>query len=205
MQCFLFLARAVNRGLLQCSAHLLPSRWTQQIKQLSYVNNSWITWQHRRMQYSPTAQATWSSQSQRCIILIQTQVLQTRGWTHVQAGKDNIPFNNGAFLNILQIIWAVMSSAAETELGALFINAKTAVLMRQTLMELGHPQPCTPMQTNNATAHALLTNKILPKALKAMDMHLHWLKCHDTQDQSNYYWRPGTPELGRLLHQASPN
>jgi hypothetical protein len=26
------------------------------------------------------------------------------------------------------------------------------------------------MQTDNATAHALLTNKILPKALKAMDM-----------------------------------
>ncbi len=40
------------------------------------------------------------------------------------AGKDNIPFNNGAILNILQIIQAVMSSAAEAELGALFINAK---------------------------------------------------------------------------------
>jgi hypothetical protein len=89
------------------------------------------------------------------------------------ARKDDIPFNNGAVLNILQIIWAVMSSTAEAELGALFINAKTAVSMRQTLVELGHPQPSTPMQTNNATVHALLTNKILPKALKAMDMHFH--------------------------------
>jgi hypothetical protein len=79
------------------------------------------------------------------------------------AGKDNIPFNNGAVLNISQKIRAVMSSTAEAELGALFINAKTAVSMRQTLAELGHPQPRTPMQTDNATAHA-----ILPKALKAM-------------------------------------
>jgi hypothetical protein len=68
------------------------------------------------------------------------------------AGKDEIPINNGAVLNISQIIRAVMSSAAEAELGALFINAKTAVSMRQTLIELGHLQPHTQMQTDNATA-----------------------------------------------------
>jgi hypothetical protein len=72
-----------------------------------------------------------------------------------------------------------MSSTAEAELGALFINAKTAVSIRQTLIKLGHPQPCTWMQTDNATAHALLTNKILPKALKAMDMHFHWPWCRN--------------------------
>jgi hypothetical protein len=81
------------------------------------------------------------------------------------AGNDNIPFNNGTVLNILQIIRADMSSAVEAELDASFINAKTAVSMRQTLVELSHPQPRTQMQTNNATAHALLTNKIIPKAL----------------------------------------
>ena len=83
---------------------------------------------------------------------------------------------NGAILNISQIIKAVMSSAAEAELGALFINAKMAVSMQKTLEEMGHPQPQTPIQTDNSTAHALLTNKILPKALKAMDMRLHWLR-----------------------------
>jgi hypothetical protein len=44
------------------------------------------------------------------------------------AGKENIPRNNGAVLNISQIIKAVMSSAAEAELGALFINAKNGSL-----------------------------------------------------------------------------
>jgi hypothetical protein len=79
------------------------------------------------------------------------------------AGRDNIPTNNGAVLTILQIIWEVMSSTAEAELGTLFINAKTAISMRHTLKELGHPQPPTPMHTDNKTAHDLLTNKIMPK------------------------------------------
>jgi hypothetical protein len=97
-----------------------------------------------------------------------------------------------------------MSSVAEAELGALFINAKMVVSMRQMLMELGHPQPCTPMQTNNATAQALLTNKILPKALKAMDMRFHWLRCCNAQGQFRYYWRPGTQILADYFTKHHP-
>ena len=67
---------------------------------------------------------------------------RSRAGGHIyMAGKEEIPINNGAVLNISQKIRAVMSSAAEAELGSLFINAKTAVSMRQTLIELRHPQP----------------------------------------------------------------
>jgi hypothetical protein len=111
------------------------------------------------------------------------------------AWDDKIPINNGAVLNTSQIIKSVMSSAAEAELGALLIKAKTAVSMRTMLKELGHPQAQTPIWTANSTAHALLTNKILPKALKAMDMRFHWLRCHNAQGQFRYYWRPGTQNL----------
>jgi hypothetical protein len=97
-----------------------------------------------------------------------------------------------------------MSSAVEADLGALFIYAKTAVSMRQTLAKLGHPQPRTPMQTNNATAHALLTNKILPKALKAMDMRFRWLRCRNAQGQFCYYWRPGTQNLADYFTKHHP-
>jgi hypothetical protein len=102
------------------------------------------------------------------------------------AGTEDIPINYGAVLNISQIIKAVMSSATETKLGASFINAITAVSTQHTLEEIGHPQTCTPIQTNNSTAHALLTNKIMPKALKAMamDMQFHWLHCREAQDHS---------------------
>ncbi len=108
------------------------------------------------------------------------------------AGTEEIPINNGAVLNISLIIKTVMSSAVEAELGALFINAKTAVSMQCTLEELGHPQPRAPIQTKNSKVHALLANKILPKALKAMDMRFHWLRCRSAQDQYRFYWRPGT-------------
>jgi hypothetical protein len=81
-----------------------------------------------------------------------------------------------------------MSSAAEAKLGALFANAKTVVSMRHTLKEMGHLQMRTPIQTYyNSTAHALLTNIILPKALKAMDMQFHWLHCCKAQDQYQFY------------------
>ena len=121
------------------------------------------------------------------------------------AGKDEIPINNGAVLKILQKIQPIMSSAVEAELGALFINAKTVVSMRQTLIELVHLQPRTPMQTDNATAHALLlTNKILPKALKAMDMCFHWLWCHDAQGQFRYYWQSGTQNLADYFTKHHP-
>ncbi len=40
----------------------------------------------------------------------------------------DIPPNNGAILTVATIIKAVMSSAAEAELGAIFINAKEAVI-----------------------------------------------------------------------------
>jgi hypothetical protein len=95
--------------------------------------------------------------------------------------NTDIPNNNGAILNTSQIIRAVMSSTAEAELRALFINAKHAVSMRHTLKELGHPQPRMPIQMDNKTASGLLCNKIMPKALKATDMRFHWLRCHNAQ------------------------
>jgi hypothetical protein len=52
-----------------------------------------------------------------------------------------------------------------------------------------------PIQTDNFTTHALLTNKILKKALKAMDMQFHWLQCCGTQNKYQYYWKPGTQHL----------
>ena len=73
-----------------------------------------------------------------------------------------IPPNNGEVLNILQIINAVISSAAEAELGALYINAREAVPMRILLEEMGHPQPKTSIKTDNTTAIGVVTNNVQP-------------------------------------------
>jgi len=93
------------------------------------------------------------------------------------------PPNNGAVLNISKILKAVMSSAAEAELGALYINAREAIPMRHLLEEMGHKQPPTPIQTDNSTAHGVVTNNIQPRRTKAMDMRFHWLRCRDSQGQ----------------------
>jgi hypothetical protein len=73
-----------------------------------------------------------------------------------------------------------MSSAAEAELGALYINAHEVIPMRHLLEEMGHKQPPTPMQTDNSTAHGVVTNNIQPRRTKAMDMRFHWLRCRDS-------------------------
>ena len=105
------------------------------------------------------------------------------------------PTNNGAVLNTAQIIKAVMSSAAEAELGAMFINAREAVPARITLEELGHKQPKTPMQVDNSTAVGVVNNNIQPRRTKAMDMRFHWLRDREAQGQFRFYWRPGKDNL----------
>ena len=49
------------------------------------------------------------------------------------AGNEETTAKNGAGMNVSQIIKAVMSTAAEAELGELFINCKLAVPATKTL------------------------------------------------------------------------
>jgi hypothetical protein len=84
-----------------------------------------------------------------------------------------------------------MSSATEAELAGLYIMAREAVYIRIILKELGHKQPPTPLQTDNAMADAVINGKIQPKQTKAMDMRFHWVQDRECQRQFRIYWRPG--------------
>ncbi len=53
-----------------------------------------------------------------------------------------------------------MSSAAEVELDALYLNAKEAIYLRQILHKMGHLQPRTPIQTDNTAAEGVIDRKI---------------------------------------------
>ena len=112
------------------------------------------------------------------------------------SNNSPIPANNGAVVTISHIIKAVISSAAEAELGALFINFREAIPARQALKAIGHKQPPTPMQTDNTNVHGIVTNNIASKRLNSMDMKLHWLRCRIFQKQFRYYWQPGPNNLG---------
>ena len=75
---------------------------------------------------------------------------QSHAGGHFFLSNDNVFLtNNGSILTISQIIKVVMSSAAENELGALYINSREAIPLRQLLEEMGHPQPPTPIQIDD--------------------------------------------------------
>jgi hypothetical protein len=116
----------------------------------------------------------------------------SRAGGHFFLSSDTtIPPNNGAVLNIVHIIKNVMSSATKAKLVGLYIMARKAVYIRIILEELGHKQPPTPLQTDNAMADAVINSKIQPKQTKAMDMRFHWLQDRECQQQFRIYWRPG--------------
>ncbi len=59
-----------------------------------------------------------------------------------------------------------MTPAAKAELGALYLNAKEAVYLRQILIEMGHLQLQTPIQTDNTTAERVTNKKYSQNAPK---------------------------------------
>jgi hypothetical protein len=73
------------------------------------------------------------------------------------------------------------------------VNQQTqAVEERNILEEMGHPQPPTPIQTDNSMAEGIINKKVQPKCTKAMVMQFHWLRNSAiNQHQFRFYWRPG--------------
>ena len=95
--------------------------------------------------------------------------------------------DNGAVLNTAEIIKHVMSSAAEAEIGALFLNSRQAIPARNTLEKLGHKQPPSPIQTDNTTALRFVSKNLQPKATKSTDMKYWWMRDRLDQKQFRYY------------------
>ena len=56
------------------------------------------------------------------------------------------------------------------------MNAKETVLNRTALTELDHPQTLTLIETDNTTAHGIITFTIEQKLTKVFDIRWHWLR-----------------------------
>jgi len=67
---------------------------------------------------------------------------------------------NGAIHVTCTTLKLVAASAAEAELGALFLNAQEAKVFRLVLAELGHPLPPTPIHIDNTTTFGIVNNTI---------------------------------------------
>jgi hypothetical protein len=106
------------------------------------------------------------------------------------SSNTTVPPNNGAILNTAHIIKKVMSSATEAELAGLYIMMHKANYIRIILEELGHTQPPTQLQTDNAMADSPINCKVQPKQTITMDMRFHWLCHQEFQQQFRVYWQP---------------
>ena len=73
------------------------------------------------------------------------------------------------------ILKFVVASAAEAELGALFINCKEGRIMRLTLQEMGHPQPATPIHCDNITATGISNDTFKKQRPRSMEMRFFWV------------------------------
>jgi hypothetical protein len=107
---------------------------------------------------------------------------RSQAGAHIFLSKnDPFPKHNGPVLSISQIMKFVMSSAANAELDALYTSTKEMVPLRQTHIEMGWPQPRTPIQLDNSTAVGIANLTIVPQKTKSMDLCFWWLRCRESQ------------------------
>ena len=68
--------------------------------------------------------------------------------------------------------------------------------LHNTLIEMGWPQPHTPIQTDNSTALGFTNKTIANKSTKSEGMKMWWLRDRESQEQFRYYWAPGYENEG---------
>ena len=118
---------------------------------------------------------------------------------------DGTPIKlNGAFHTLCAILRFVVASAAEAELGALFLNCQEGIIFRTTLEDLGHPQPKIPVHCDNATAVGIANNTIKRQRSRAMEMRYFWTCEKDAQKVYSFKWHPGMENLADYQSKHHP-
>jgi hypothetical protein len=150
---FLFLGRVVDSTLL-CPISVIASQSSkptedtmqQTLQFLDYLatqEDSVLSYHTSNMVLAVHSNASYLSEPKAC---------KQAGKHFFLSSNTTIPPNNGAILNTAHIIKNLMLSAIEAELAGLYIMARKAFYIRIILEELGHVQPPTPLQTENAMA-----------------------------------------------------
>jgi hypothetical protein len=87
---------------------------------------------------------------------------------------ENIRVNGNIFVSC-GILRIVVCSAAEAELGALFLNIKEGKVLRLPLIEMGHRQPPTPVHCDNSTAAGITNDTVKKQRPQSMEMWFFWV------------------------------
>ena len=135
--------------------------------------------------------------------LVAAMARSRAGGYHYLGNIDGNLFNGSIYV-LAKIIKNVMGSAAEAECGGLYLNAKQAIPERTTLIELGHPQPPTPLKTDNSTADGIMNSTVKQQRSKAIDMRFYWLRDRVEQGQFRVYWAPGSENFADYFTKHHP-
>ena len=92
------------------------------------------------------------------VYLVAPKSQSRAGGYHYLGNKDGTQFNGPVYV-VAKIINTVMGSAVEAKVGGICMNTLEISTMR-TLEELNHPQPPTPIQTDNSTADGIMNKTI---------------------------------------------
>jgi hypothetical protein len=106
------------------------------------------------------------------------------------------PLSNGPLFCHTTVLKHVVSSVAEAEFGALFVNVKEGAVTRTTLVGMGYKQDTTELKTESTTADGIINNTVQQKRSKAMDMIFYCVKDRVEQDQLNVGGAPGDTNMG---------
>ena len=127
--------------------------------------------------------------------LVAPEARSRAGGFHFTGNEDG-QLTNGPITVLAKIIKHVMKSAAEAEVIALYMNAEELVPLRHCLEEMGHPQPPTPLKTDNSTANGIVNRTMKQKRSKSFDMRYQWMRNRVDQGQFKVYWQPGSQNKG---------
>jgi hypothetical protein len=106
---------------------------------------------------------------------------------------------NGPIFDRCVILKLVVASAAESELGALFLNTQQTKIIRLILSELGHPQPPAPIHCDNTTAVGVTNNTVKKQRSRAMEMRHFWVCDQVKHGHVAVLWYPGLENLADYL------
>lgn len=196
---FLFYGRAVDPTTLVALSTIASQQSCATAKTMEAVN--------KFLDYMATnSMATTRFQASDMVVKIHSDAsylterkARSRSGGHFYLGnKPDKPevINQGGILEQTGIMRNVMSSAAEAEICAQFINEKEGTIIRITLDELGWPQAATPVRLDNSTSYGLATNTITQKRSRAIDMRFYWIQDREEQGQFISSWAPAALNKG---------
>ena len=124
------------------------------------------------------------------------------GGHHYLRKNSDDPKNNEAINTIFKIMGNVMSSVGEAKIGSTYINAQDDVSFWTCLIYMGHPQPPTKIQIDNATIKAFSKVTLKKKQSKAIDMRFYWIQYREPQGQFDIFLAPSKIQPWWLPNQA---